>query len=355
MAVQAGSRDPETVGTEAVRVEGRVLFVVIEDAVEFVRAGLSNDVDHPASATPELGGVGGCLDAKLLDGVRRGQNDNAVEIADGIRGTVEQHFIEGTAAAGDREVGIEYVAVAARVSGIRYDSGYAAQRTQDVAFGKRVVLNDFRFEGGADGTGFSLKKRCVPGHFDSGGHSGDGQGKIKRNHFAGFEEHAFPDLGLQARCFDSNFPVPGEQERDVVGSGSIRADGFTDVCIDIAGGDGSRGHSSFGRVCDGACNPRIESLREEAEGAQECGTGNNAWQMHGWILLCSGRLSPCKYYAKSPIPSDVTTMAEVTSAAARAANRPLGSRSLRSIGGLIEVRHKVGPGHCGHYVSVAEY
>jgi len=178
VAFDDGARIAEAVVGEAIGVEDGVLMVVVSGAVEFVRAGLSNDVDGAAAGAAEFGGVGVGFEAELLDGVDGGADDDAVAIADGVGGTVEEDLVRRSASAAD--------------------AGEAAEHENDVAFDEGVLLDELAFDGGADAGGFGLEEREFGGDVDGGGGLGEGEGEVEGGGLVDFEADLAADLRLEA-------------------------------------------------------------------------------------------------------------------------------------------------------------
>jgi len=265
VAFDDGAGVTEAVVGEAIGVEDGVLMVVVSGAVELVRAGLSHDIDGTAAGAAEFGGVGVGFEAELLDGVDGGDDDDSVEIADGVGGAVEEDFVRGGASAADGEVGIEDVPTAAggTDAGGGDDAGEAAEHSHDIAFDEGVLLDELAFDGGADAGGFGLEEREFGGDVDGGGGLGEGEGEVEGGGLVDFQADLAADLRLEAGGGDGDLVGARKEEGDVKGTGGVGGGDLFGLGGDGEGGDGGVGDGGQGGVGDDAGEAGVEGLGGE--------------------------------------------------------------------------------------------
>ena len=141
----------------------RVALEIVNHAVDIVRAGLGDHVDHAAGCAAELGVVAVGLNLEFLHGIDRRIDDAAVDVGSRVGRAIEQQFLRTRASAADVEVGLEEVAaqfLAAAVAevGAERHAGSQTDQRQRVADIQRQTFDRPRVHDLSDARGLRLQR-----------------------------------------------------------------------------------------------------------------------------------------------------------------------------------------------------
>lgn len=233
--------------------------------MKFVASGLGDDVNYAATGAAEFGGEAVGFNAEFLDGIGRGTEGDAVEIADGVDCAIEENFVSGSAAAADGEVGIEDTTAATGITDLAFgdDAGSEAHDRHYIALDQRKIVDGLGIDGGADVTGFGLKDGTFFGDLNFSCEAGYGESKIERGGLVDAEDHLLLKLLLKAGGGDGNFISAGLKRGESIGAVAVGGDGLRGVGVGFGYGDGGPGNGPVGWIDYGSIEAGGEGLGGE--------------------------------------------------------------------------------------------